>query len=78
MRFDELEKIAEENDYELTKSHGYYKFTRKNRRNYIICKFANIKQMWVSFPMICDDKDSNMNKATIEFAKTIAGDREEE
>lgn len=45
MNFGELKKITEENDYELTKSHGYYKFTRKDRRNYIIYKHSNIKQM---------------------------------
>ena len=45
MNFEELKKIAEENDYELTKSHGYYKFTRKDRRNYIIYKHGNRKEM---------------------------------
>lgn len=69
MKFDELKRIAEENNYEFSKLPGYYKFTRKNRRNYVIYKYVNRKEMWGSFPTICDDKDFNMKKAAIEFAQ---------
>ena len=71
MRIDELKRIAEDNNYECTKSPGYYKFTRKNRRNYVIYKHGNIKEMWGSFPTILDDKDSRMKKATFKFGKTF-------
>lgn len=72
MNFEELKKIAEENDYELTKSHGYYKFTRKDRRNYIIYKHGNRKEMWGSFPTIFDDKDSRMKKAVFGFGENLS------
>lgn len=73
MKISELKRIAEENDYECTKSPspGYYKFTRKNRRNYVFYKHGNLKQMWGSFPTIFDDKDSKMKKGVFEFAKTF-------
>lgn len=74
MKIDELKRIAEENDYECTKTPGYYKFTRKDRRNYVICKFGNIKEMWGSFPTVLDDKDVKMKKAVFEFGKYIQGE----
>lgn len=52
MKISKLKKIAEENDYELTKSPGYYKFTRNNRGNYVIYKHVNRKEMWGSFPIM--------------------------
>lgn len=72
MSLNELKKIAEENDYELTKPPGYYKFTRKNRGNYVIYKFVNRKGIWGSFPSSYDDKDFSMKKAAIEFGKTFS------
>lgn len=73
MRINELKKIAEENDYEFTKSPGDYKFTRKNRGNRVIYKFIREKRLWISFPTIRDEKDYNMWKAAVELAKTLSG-----
>lgn len=72
MEIEELKRIAVENDYEFTKSHGYYKFTRNNRGNYVIYKFAKRKSLWILYPTICDNKDSNMIKAAFELAETIS------
>lgn len=84
MRIDELKKIAEENDYELTDVYvfGEFRLSRRvGKHGDIINKITiskisegviSIKNTW------CDDKDLNMIKASIEFSETLPQDREEE
>ena len=84
MRIDELKKIAEENDYNLTDVYvfGEFRLSRRvDKHGDIINKITiskisegviSIKNTW------CDDKDLNMIKASIEFSETLPQDREEE
>ena len=84
MRIDELKRIAEENDYNLTDVYvfGEFRLSRRvDKHGDIINKITiskisegviSIKNTW------CDDKDLNMIKASIEFSETLPQDREEE
>lgn len=78
MKIDELKRIAEENDYVLTKSFDNYKLKRKNRGNCIDISNVNANRVWISNISLCDDEDFNMIKAAVEFAETPIEEREEE
>lgn len=78
MKIDELKRIAEENDYVLTKSFDNYKLKRKNRGNCIDISNVNANRVWISNISLCDDEDSNMIKAAVEFAETPIEEREED
>lgn len=78
MKISELKRIAEENDYELTKSIVHYKLTHKYCDHYISINGMCKNRLWISIPFVCDERDFNMIKAAVEFAETPLGDREEE
>lgn len=78
MKIDELKRIAEENNYVLTRFFDNYKLERKVRGNCIHIGIVNANRIWISNISVCDDKDFNMIKAAVEFAETPIGDREEE
>lgn len=78
MKIDELKRIAEENDYVLTKSFDNYKLKRKNRGNCIDISNVNANRVWISNISLCDDEDFNMIKAAVEFAETPIEEREGE
>lgn len=78
MKIDELKRIAEENDYVLTKSFDNYKLERKNSGNCIDISNVNTNRVWISNISICDDKDFNMIKAAVKFAETPIEERGEE
>lgn len=80
MKINELKRIAKENDYELTKSLGYYKLARRSEivNHYIIVDKVFKNKLWISIEDCCDERDFNMMKAGVEFAETPPEDREEE
>lgn len=78
MKIDELKRIAEENDYVLTKSFDNYKLKRKNRGNCIDISNVNANRVWISNISLCDDEDFKMIKAAVKFAETPLDEREEE
>ncbi len=78
MKINELKRIAEENDYELTKSLEHYKLTHKYCDHYISINGMCKNRLWISKPFVCDERDFNMMKAAVEFAETPIEDREEE
>lgn len=78
MKINELKRIAEENDYELTKSLEYYKLTHKYCENYISISVMCENKLWILTPTFCGERDFNMIKAAVEFAETPLEDREEE
>ena len=78
MKINELKRIAEENDYELTKSNVHYKLTHKYCGNNITINYLCKNRLWISIPFDCDERDFNMIKAAIEFAETPPEDRVEE
>ena len=78
MKINELKRIAEENDYELTKSNVHYKLTHKYGGNNITINYLCKNRLWISIPFHCDGRDFNMIKAAVEFAETPPDEREEE
>jgi len=78
MTIDELKRIAEENDYELSDSLGKYRLTHKYCENHIVINEICANRLWISIPMTCDDRDFNMIKAAVKFAETPPDEREEE
>lgn len=80
MRIDELKKIAEKNDYELTESLGYCNLERRSEgiQNRISIGNVHVNRLWMSIEVFCDEKDFNMIKAAVEFAETPIDEREEE
>lgn len=83
MRIEELKRIAEENDYILTRPFKDFRLTKIVNVNYININYINISsecenKIWVSITTWCDDKDFNMIKAAVKFAKTPIEEREEE
>ena len=78
MKINELKRIAEENDYELTKSLEYYKLTHKYCENYISISVMCENKLWILTPTFCGERDFNMIKAAVEFAETPLEDRVEE
>ena len=77
MKINELKRIAEENDYELTKSLEYYKLTHKYCENYISISVMCENKLWILTPTFCGERDFNMIKAAVAFAETPLEDREE-
>lgn len=78
MKINELKRIAEENDYELTKSIVNYKLTHKYCDNKITINGLCKNRLWISISVYCDERDFNMIKAAVEFSETPPEDREEE
>lgn len=78
MRIDELKRIAKENDYEYSELEDMYKFTKQHRNNFISISKNKEKRIWITTPIICDEKDFNMTKAAVEFSETPPEDREVE
>lgn len=80
MRIDELKRIAEENEYELTECLEQYKFVRRSKilDHRITIGKVRANGLWISIKVWCDEKDFNMIKAAVEFAETPPEDREEE
>ena len=78
MKINELKRIAEENDYELTKTIVHYKLTHKYCDNNITINGLCENRLWISIPFHCDKRDFNMIKAAVEFAEIPPEDREEE
>lgn len=78
MRIEELKKIAEENDYEMTDYIVGLRFTKKDDENYITIgsKFKN--KIWISIQDWCFEEDFKMVKAAIEYAETPVDERAEE
>lgn len=76
MKLKELKRIAEENDYELSRPLGDFKFEKKGDRNYISINKNATNRIWISITTYCDDKDFNMIKAAVEFAETPPDERE--
>lgn len=78
MKINELKRIAEENDYILTRSFKDFKLERKDRGNCLTVGYTCKNRIWILIPVWCDNKDFNMIKATVKFAETPIEDREEE
>ena len=78
MKINELKRIAEERDYELTEDGIHYKLTHKYCDNYITIDNFSKNQLWISIPRFSNKGDFNMIKAAVEFAETPLEDREEE
>ena len=78
MKINELKRIAEENNYELTEDGIHYKLTHKCCDNYIAINYSCKNQLWISIPCFSDEGDFDMIKAAVEFAETPIEDREEE
>lgn len=78
MKISELKRIAEENDYELTKSIVHYKLTHKYFENNITINGLCKNRLWISIPFHCDERDFNMTKAAVKFAETPPEDREKD
>lgn len=77
MKLKELKRIAEENDYILTRSLGDFVLENIDSENYISINGYSENRIWVSNKAICDEKDFNMIKAAVEFAETPLDEREE-
>lgn len=78
MKFDELKRIAEENNYEFSKELDYFCFKKRNHTNNIDISGDVENKIWISMGVICDDEDFNMIKASVKFAETPIDEREEE
>ena len=78
MKLNELKRIAEENNYELTEDGIHYKLTHKCCDNYIAINYSCKNQLWISIPCFSDEGDFDMIKAAVEFAETPLEDRVEE
>lgn len=80
MRINELEKIARENEYELTKCLEQYEFVRRSKILYHRITIGKVRanRLWISIKVWCDDKDFKMIKAAVKFAETPIEEREEE
>ena len=78
MKINELKRIAEENEYELTKDDIHYKLTRQDFDNNITINNLSKNRLCISIPFVCDKRDFNVIKAAVEFAETPLEDREEE
>lgn len=78
MKINELKRIAEENDYEYEMRHFQYKLKKMQGTNCITISNDVEKTLWISNKSYCDNKDFNMIKAAVEFAKTPIDEREEE
>ena len=78
MKINELKRIAEENNYELTEDDIHYELTHKYCDNNITINNFSKKRLWISMPVYCNEGDFNMIKAAVEFAETPLEDREEE
>ncbi len=80
MKINELKKIAEKNEYELTECLEQYEFVRRSEILYHRITISKVRAngLWISIKVWCDDKDFNMIKAAVEFAETPIKDREEE
>ena len=81
MRIDELERIAEENDYEFYESLEYKTITLTREisvdgfiTNHITINSNTENQVFIE-NVHCDEKDLKMIKASIEFAETPPEDR---
>lgn len=77
MKINELKRIAEENDYELSESFDKYILTHKYCENNIVINDLYKNRLWISIPMVCDERDFNMIKASVKFAETPLDEREE-
>ena len=84
MKINELKRIADENDYELSESleHETISLARKISLDGLILNCITINsnaenQVFIE-NLHCDKKDLNMIKAAIEFAETPIPDRGEE
>lgn len=80
MKINELKRIAEENDYELTECLEQYELVRRSGflSQRITIGKARANGLWISIKSLCDDKDAKMIKAAVEFAETPLEDRVEE
>lgn len=80
MKINELKKIAEKNEYELTECLEQYEFVRRSEIFYHHITISKVRAngLWIFIKVWCDDKDFNMIKAAVEFAETPIKDREEE
>lgn len=84
MRINELKKIAEENDYELTDHHvcGELILSRREEKYGDVINTITISKITKGYiainNMFCDSVDLKMFKASIEFAETSIEDREEQ
>lgn len=80
MNINELKKIAEKNEYELTECLEQYEFVRRSEILYHRITISKVRAngLWIYIKVWCDDKDFNMIKAAVEFAETPIKDREEE
>ena len=80
MKINELKKIAEKNEYELTECLEQYEFVRRSEILYHRITISKVRAngLWIYIKVWCDDKDFNMIKAAVEFAETPIKDREEE
>lgn len=82
MRFDELKRIAKENDYEFYESLEYKTITLARKisedgfiNNHIAINSNTENQVFIE-NVHCDEKDFKMIKASIEFAETPSDERE--
>lgn len=77
MNINELKKIAEKNEYELTECLEQYEFVRRSEIFYhrITISKVRVNGLWIFIKVWCDDKDFNMIKAVVEFAETPIEDR---
>lgn len=84
MKINELKRIAEENDYELTDHHicGELRLSRREEKYGDVINTITISKITKGYIAInntfSDSKDLKMLKASIEFAETSIEDREEE
>lgn len=79
MKIGELKKIAEKNDYTCWTTIGdFYVFKRKMSMKHIKIKKTECNRIYVLKFDFCDEKDSNMIKACMDFSYTHPDDREEE
>lgn len=80
MNINELKKIAEKNEYELTERLEQYEFVRRSEIFYhrITISKVRVNGLWIFIKVWCDDKDFNMIKAVVEFAETPVDEREKE
>lgn len=81
MKIDELERIAEENDYVFNESLEYKTITLTREisvdgfiTNHITINSNAENQVFIENGF-CDDKDFNMFKAAVEFAETPISER---
>lgn len=77
MKIDQLKRIAEENEYELTECLEQYEFIRRSKVLYhrITIGKVRVDGLWISIKVWCDEKDLNMIKASVEFTETPVDER---